>query len=393
MLNSTTFFQSITAFVVTCIAYMLMPNLAEAQIYYVSDDTLWVQQNSGAEPIFIAEGGSLPINSVAVDTSGGYVYWTQDSAFDSEIYRADLDSLKSEVLTESPNARGIALDTDNGKMYWADLRNDGAIYRANMDGSETEELIAGESNGVTNGILDIDLDEANGKMYWVKSGAIMSANIDGGGVSTVVEMASYIQPTGITLDTQSEFAYWTDSSNDEIRRVPLSGGDVESIADADSPAAIDIEETTGKIYWVEDYLFSGQGGAIYRSNLDGSEKELVKEISFTRDALFVTGWSIVTSAEEGFNAEIPQEVELFNNYPNPFNPQTVISYNLPEAMSVSLNVYNFLGQKVRSLISSEFKQAGSHKVSFEATNLPSGTYFYQIKTNAGTTTQSMTLIK
>ena len=120
---------------------------------------------------------------------------------------------------------------------------------------------------------------------------------------------------------------------------------------------------------------------------------MVKEISFTRDALFVSGWSIVTSAEEDFNTEIPQEAELFNNYPNPFNPQTVISYNLPEAMTVSLNVYNFLGQEVRSLLSSEFKQAGSHKVSFDATHLPSGTYFYQIKTDAGTTTRSMTLIK
>ena len=260
MLKFTTSYQSLTAIFVFYVVYLLIPDPASAQIYYVSDDTLWVQQNSGSEPDFIAEGGSLPINSVAVDTSGGYVYWAQEGAFDSELYRADLDSLKSEVLTESPNARGVALDTNNGKMYWADLRNDGAIFRANMDGSETEELIAGESNGVTNGILDIDLDEANGKMYWVKSGAIMSANVDGSGVSALVEMASYIQPSGIVLDTESGFAYWTDSSNDEIRRVSLSGGDLETVADADSPAAIDIDESAGKLYWVEDYLFSGQGG-------------------------------------------------------------------------------------------------------------------------------------
>ena len=393
MLHSTTSLKPVAFLLIIFGFFLFAPYSALSQIYYVSDDTLWVQENSGTEPVFITAGSSLPIYSVAVDTSGGYVYWAQDATFDSEIFRADLDSLKSEVIAESPGVRGIALDTVNGKMYWADLTNNGAIYHSNLDGSEKQELIAGDSDGVTNGILDIGLDVANEKIYWVKSGAIMSANFDGSGVAPVVEISSHIQPGSIVLDTNLQFAYWTDSSNDEIRRVAFSGGEIETVADADSPAAIDLDEPAEKIYWVEDYLFSGEGGAIYRSNLDGSDKELVKNISFTRNALYVSGWNIVTSAEDEPNAEVPRQVQLMNNYPNPFNPQTVISYNLPQAMSVKLNVYNFLGQKVRTLVSGELRQAGTHTLTFNAADLPSGTYFYQIKTEAGITTRRMTLIK
>lgn len=378
-------------FIVSAIQYLSL-NEAFAQIYYVSDDTLWVQENSGENPRFIAEGSSLPIRSATVDTSAGFIYWSQEGAINSEIYRADLDSLESELIAESPAARGITVDTVNNKIYWADLSNDGSIYRANTDGTGTEVLVAGESDGVTNGILDIDLDVANEKMYWVKSGAVMSADLNGSDVTAVVEMATYIQPTGLVLDVEAGYVYWTDSSNDEIRRVALNGDEIETVADADSPAAIDLDEAGGKIYWVEDYLFSGQGGAIYRSNEDGSSIELVKDISFTRNALHVTGWSIPTSAEEERD-ELPELVTLKDNYPNPFNPQTVIRYELAEPVMVSLSVYNFLGQKVGNLLLNEMKAAGIHEITFNASRLPSGIYFYQIKTEAGSHTKKMTLIK
>ena len=62
-------------------------------------------------------------------------------------------------------------------------------------------------------------------------------------------------------------------------------------------------------------------------------------------------------------------------------------------MEVSLDVYNFLGKKVKSLVNREMKNAGSHTISFNAGNLPSGNYFYQIKTPIGNYTRIMTLIK
>lgn len=74
----------------------------------------------------------------------------------------------------------------------------------------------------------------------------------------------------------------------------------------------------------------------------------------------------------------PAEFVLNQNYPNPFNPSTVISYQLPSACYVSLRVFDMLGNEVAVLVSEE-QQAGYHTSEFEASNIATGVYFYQIK--------------
>lgn len=73
--------------------------------------------------------------------------------------------------------------------------------------------------------------------------------------------------------------------------------------------------------------------------------------------------------------EIPQAYDLGQNYPNPFNPSTIISFSLPKESMVKLIIYNELGETVSELLNST-KAAGSHEVSFNATGLASGLYFY-----------------
>jgi parallel beta-helix repeat protein len=81
-------------------------------------------------------------------------------------------------------------------------------------------------------------------------------------------------------------------------------------------------------------------------------------------------------AEE--DADLPQEMELFPNYPNPFNPQTTISFRLSDPALVSLIVYNSLGQEVATVLSREEMAEGTQAVSFVASQLASGVYFYRI---------------
>ena len=73
---------------------------------------------------------------------------------------------------------------------------------------------------------------------------------------------------------------------------------------------------------------------------------------------------------------MPREFALFQNYPNPFNPRTTISYSLPQAGIVMLKVYDVMGREISVLVHNERKAAGNYEVSFDATNLPSGVYFY-----------------
>ncbi|MCB0721992.1 MAG: T9SS type A sorting domain-containing protein [Ignavibacteriae bacterium] len=80
------------------------------------------------------------------------------------------------------------------------------------------------------------------------------------------------------------------------------------------------------------------------------------------------------------------------NYPNPFNPNTTISFTLPEASYTNVTVYDRLGREVKVLLD-ESLSAGTHSVEFEADGLPSGIYFYRIKTSSETEVLKMILAK
>lgn len=88
----------------------------------------------------------------------------------------------------------------------------------------------------------------------------------------------------------------------------------------------------------------------------------------------------------------PADFKLSQNYPNPFNPTTAINYSLNKKSHVELKVYNVLGSEVATLVN-ETKNAGSYKISFDATNLSSGVYFYQLKAGDQTITRKMMLMK
>ncbi|AXJ01992.1 Por secretion system C-terminal sorting domain-containing protein [Cyclonatronum proteinivorum] len=92
-------------------------------------------------------------------------------------------------------------------------------------------------------------------------------------------------------------------------------------------------------------------------------------------------------------SENPLAFRLHQNYPNPFNPVTVISYQLPEAAEVSLEVFNLQGQRVATLIADEHRHAGTHQHHFDGSSLSSGIYLYRLRAGSYTETRKMTLLK
>ena len=96
---------------------------------------------------------------------------------------------------------------------------------------------------------------------------------------------------------------------------------------------------------------------------------------------------------EGFNnSSVPSSYLLSQNYPNPFNPSTTINFQLPETRHVKILVYNILGQQVAKLVDKELN-AGSYKVSFDASQLSSGIYLYSINAGDFTDVKKMMLLK
>jgi hypothetical protein len=114
--------------------------------------------------------------------------------------------------------------------------------------------------------------------------------------------------------------------------------------------------------------------------------------SANRPSLAVYGtYNNNTNSEEEAKPQ-KKTFSLAPNYPNPFNPSTNIGFTLAQAEPVELTIYNQLGMPIQKLLQ-EHRNAGTHTIQFDAANLPSGLYFYQLKTSNGTLTRSMALIK
>jgi flagellar hook assembly protein FlgD len=80
------------------------------------------------------------------------------------------------------------------------------------------------------------------------------------------------------------------------------------------------------------------------------------------------------------------------NFPNPFNPTTTIKYALPQATKVNIKIYDILGREVETLIN-EIQNAGTYSVNWDASNFPSGVYFYKLHAGDFVQTNKMVLIK
>jgi hypothetical protein len=90
--------------------------------------------------------------------------------------------------------------------------------------------------------------------------------------------------------------------------------------------------------------------------------------------------------------QLPKEFALDQNYPNPFNPATLIQYALPKESSVSLKVYNALGQEV-AVLAEGVQQAGEYQVQLDASSLASGTYIYRLTTDKFTSSKKLTVLR
>ncbi len=164
---------------------------------------------------------------------------------------------------------------------------------------------------------------------------------------------------------------------------------------------ISVDSTSG-------YIYAGTYWGIYRSTDNGATwarfgsglpDAVVDDIAiqYSTDALRVGthgrgAWQIDLITGIASPSGTPLTFAVNQNYPNPFNPSTSISYDLPANSFVTIKIYDVLGREVSALVN-ERQTAGSHSVNFNASNLPSGVYFYRLVAGNMTATKKMVLLK
>jgi hypothetical protein len=114
---------------------------------------------------------------------------------------------------------------------------------------------------------------------------------------------------------------------------------------------------------------------------------------------YLMGWDNIKDTQNPFykgkikrENNTPIRPELFQNFPNPFNPSTIITFNLPKSEKVKIDVFNIRGQKVKNLLNKKMK-AGSHTIEFNARNYATGLYFYRIQAGEFQDVKKMILVK
>ena len=161
-------------------------------------------------------------------------------------------------------------------------------------------------------------------------------------------------------------------------------------------AYFEIQRSTRSDGWITIAQVDGSGNSQTALDYTYTDRTVVNGIRYTYRLLShdINGAAheYETTSEATPDAPMPTEYALEQNFPNPFNPNTTISYALKEAGFATLKIYNLLGQEVANLVSQQM-EIGRYSVTFNAYDLPSGIYIYRLEVNDFTDAKKMMLMK
>ncbi len=248
-----------------------------------------------------------------------------------------------------------------------------------------------------------------GNSWWVaRQATSIYESINNGGAWTT----AYTAPAGSyyhLTKSRTGTAVWGVRSNGGITRgfgtvVPV---ELASFTASSTDASVTLDwstatETNNKGFAIERKVTGGEYSAIGFVEGHGTSTT-TRNYQYT-DANLQAGKytyrlkQIDLDGTSAFSKEVEVDVApvysyaLDQNFPNPFNPSTVIRYTMPVAGNVAINVYNALGQKVAEPVNG-FMPAGSHSIDFNASKLTSGVYFYEIQAGTFREMKKMQLLK
>lgn len=154
----------------------------------------------------------------------------------------------------------------------------------------------------------------------------------------------------------------------------------------------EIQKSNDEHDWKNIGFINGAGSTTNPSNYSFIDKNVFAGENYYRlvQVDFDGTKKIINPIKVNFVGSL--KYELAQNYPNPFNPATTIKFSIPSKNLVTLKVYDVLGKEISVLVN-EVKEAGNYSVEFNASNLSSGTYFYEIKSGEFYTVKKMNLVK
>jgi photosystem II stability/assembly factor-like uncharacterized protein len=318
--------------------------------------TSWVKQSSSSgcgsnnlDAVFFIDDN----NGYAVGTNGTIIHTTSGGSKWVDLSGGTTKNLHGVTFADSHSGwvvgdKGTIINTTNGGSSWL---SQSSGVTADLNSTSFANLTSGWASGAAGTIIHTS---------------------NGGGASLPVELVSFTASANgnnVTLNWKTA----TEINN--------KGFEVQKTVDGNW-INLGFVNGNGTTTNEEDYSFldnsAGSGDVTYR----------IEQIDFDGSSKFSNEVSVAIA---------PTSFELLQNYPNPFNPSTIITYQLPSDSKVILKVYNILGEEVATLVN-EGQKAGEYKINFNANNLASGIYLYQLRVASSTSenfveTKKMTILR
>ncbi|MBE0571468.1 MAG: T9SS type A sorting domain-containing protein [Ignavibacteriaceae bacterium] len=248
------------------------------------------------------------------------------------------------------------------------------------------------------------------KAYWIKtssagtltiscSNVVLKENSDE--LEKITEATEEFSQVGITdRENSRQVLYFNGKLEGNVERESYSMPPVPPVGGFDARLEDDyrlIENDEAEIklqvseYPVRIKITNLKNGVEYKLIEIASGEEVGNHRVMSGEEILISNESVnkLRIEKEG---EIPAAYSLEQNYPNPFNPSTTIKFSLPEATNITLKIYNTLGEKVAELVNTNL-EAGWYNYSWDAGNIASGIYIYELRTEKFVSINKMILMK
>ena len=367
----------------------------EPPMYWIAGNTIYYRPTGGGKEIFNApQSGTLLTGGLAVDMGGGKIYWTEQTINNmGRIQSADLGLANVETVKEIGAVPfDIAFDAKDKKLYWTNSR--GKIQSFNVDDKEFRgDFITDLENP-----QQIAFDMEARRLYWTAADGIWNIYTDNDiGIPRRLEKGDLGEVGGIAVF--DDVVYWTEQtgSGGKVRSVNRTGsGDKKLLAVLEEiiPGGIAVDPVGGKVYWTTSH-------GIRSAPLMGDTVVIGEE---TPAGIALGGTAAVPAAPAApsISPVVSVENTLLANYPNPFNPETWIPYQLSASADVSVSIYAVdghlvrrldLGHQVEGVYRSRSRAAYWDGRNEFGERVASGLYFYTLTAGDFTATRKMLIRK
>ena len=358
-----------------------------------------------------------------VAVSGGNAYWVGNGAGTDTLVFINLSDPKKEIHPIAATS-GIygGLTIANGKLYWTEQVSDthGTLNAANLDGTQVKEL---RDEPIWGAPIGIAVDTARSRLYWTDAaGRLQRSNLDGSGIHNVAkglgtpadmvlsnsimepaETPSTTTPTASTSKYDINEDGTVDSKDVDVLIVAVLAELTDDKYDVNADGKVNVADVKA----VNANLDAGAAGAptLLGMKFTAIERDRLQE---QIDLLVASGdrspaaLKTLIYLQQLLVMARPEKTQLLANYPNPFNPETWIPYELATDTDVRITIYNAQGVVIRTLQLGQ-QSAGYYTDRERAAywdgrnalgeQVASGIYFYQLETDTLSSLRKMVILK